>query len=248
MGGMDSRFGPTPWSLVFNTRTADDTRRRVLLENLTGTYWKPVYCYLRKKGYSNDAAKDLTQGFFCEIVLGKDLIQKADRSKGKFRTFLLVALERYLASHLRQEGRIKRGGQTSFIPLDHPDYAHTEPIASLVEPDQAFYYVWITKLLDEVLGEIKREYVGSERNAHWEAFSLRLLDPILQHQAPLGIPEICARIGVDDPAKVSNMIETVKRRFRAVLKRNLRNLASSEAEAEEEFHDILKFLSERSAR
>ena len=248
MGGSDSRFESTPWSLVFNARTLDDTRRRVLLENLTRTYWKPVYCYLRKKGYPNDTAKDLTQGFFCEIVLGKDLIQKADQAKGKFRTLLLTALERYLVSQLRYEGRLKRGGQASKLPLDDPNFTHLEPIESVSDPDQAFYYVWITKLLDEVLLDIRTEYERTDRHAHWQAFSLRLLNPILQGQSPQGLPEICDQIGVEDPAKVSNMIETVKRRFRSVLKRHLRHLTSTEEEAEEEFLDILTFLAKHGAR
>lgn len=248
MGGAEEHFQKTPWSLVYSARTQHDTRRRLLLEELSKTYWKPVYCYVRKKGYANEAAKDLTQSFFCEIVLGRDLLRSADPTKGRLRTFLLVALERYLASSLRHASRLKRGSQAVHVPLDGSDQAAFDVPDSLPNPDQAFYYAWITELLDHVLAEVKQEYCGTGRQQHWEVFRLRLLEPILHNAVPLGLPEICQSIGVKNPAKASNMIETVKRRFRAVLKRHLRNLVSSDEEAEEEFREIMTYLSQQGAR
>ena len=95
MGGMGQAFLTTCWSLIGNIQSAGD-RNHALIGVLLEKYWKPAYCFLRSKGYDNEEAKDLTQGFFCEIVLNKNLVQRADQAKGRFRTFLLHALSQYV--------------------------------------------------------------------------------------------------------------------------------------------------------
>jgi len=220
----------------------------MILNNLIETYWKPVYCYLRNKGFDNDTAKDLTQDFFSEIVLGRNLILQANQSKGRFRTFLLVALNRYVVSAFRSAGRIKRGGQVNITKLDFADAVNIDALESIQSPDQAFYYGWITNILDRVLVEVKNEYCNTMRASHWNAFSLRLLEPILNDTQPPRMAEVCRICKIENESKASNMIETVKRRFRSVLIRHLRDLVSSDEEAEEEFEDIFRFLSVHCAR
>ena len=110
MGGVGEAFLTTHWSIIENVGASDDDKNRALIELLLKKYWKPVYCYLRRRGYGNEEAKDLTQGFFHEIVLGRKLIEKAERAKGRFRSFLLIALNRYLIN-IRHEQDAKR-----FIP------------------------------------------------------------------------------------------------------------------------------------
>jgi DNA-directed RNA polymerase specialized sigma24 family protein len=244
MGGAGSQFKATQWSRILNAKTKNETRRRMILNNLTETYWKPVYCYLRSKGFDNDAAKDLTQDFFLKIVLGRDLIQKADQSKGKFRNFILVALERYVVSTLRYEGRIKRGGCANVIHMEAPDLANIEISESAPDPNHAFCYAWVSTLLDQVLAEIKEEYCSTQRAIHWEVFHLRVLAPIFENTKVPSYNEICEKHNIADESKVSNMIVTVKRRFRSVLRRNMRNLARTDAEAEEEFAEIFQILTQ----
>jgi len=248
MGGAGSKFMKTQWSRILSAKTKNEIRRRMILNNLTETYWKPVYCYLRNKGFDNEAAKDLTQDFFSEIVLGRDLILKADQAKGKFHTFLLVALDRYVVSVFRRTGRIKRGGQINIAKLDFADLANINALESIQSPDQAFYYGWITNMLDQVLAELKNEYCSTMRASHWDAFRLRILEPILNDTQPPRMAEVCCICKIENESKASNMIETVKRRFRSVLTRHLRDLASSDEEAEEEFKDIFGFLSDQCAR
>ncbi|MFC1604645.1 RNA polymerase sigma factor [Planctomycetota bacterium] len=244
MGGTGNQFMTTQWSRILNAKTQNETRRRMILNNLTETYWKPAYCYLRSKGFENDAAKDLTQDFFLKIVLGRDLIQKADQSKGRFRSFLLVALERYVVSTLRYEGRIKRGGNANVIHMETPDLANLDIHESAPDPNHAFCYAWVSTLLDQVLADIKEEYCSTQRAGHWEVFRLRVLAPIFENTKEPSYKEICGKCNIADESKVANMIVTVKRRFRSVLKRNLRNLARTDAEADEEFAEIFRILSQ----
>jgi hypothetical protein len=102
MGGAGRVFLTTHWSLIEDVKKRPD-EDRALIGLLLERYWKPVYCYLRQKGYDNEQAKDLTQGFFHEIVLNLNLVQRADQSKGRFRSFLLYALNEYLMNERRSE-------------------------------------------------------------------------------------------------------------------------------------------------
>ena len=95
MGGERESFLSTHWSLINDVKTHPE-QDRALIGLLLQQYWKPVYCYLRRRGYHNEQAKDLTQAFLHEVVLNRHLVDRADPSKGRFRTFLLHALNQYL--------------------------------------------------------------------------------------------------------------------------------------------------------
>jgi len=244
MGGVEGYFKSTQWSRILSAKTKDEAQRRMILNNLIETYWKPVYCYLRSKGFDNDDAKDITQNFFSDIVLGRTLIQKADQSKGRFRNLLLVALERYVVSTLRYEGRIRRGGHADIIHMEATDLANIDITESIADPNHAFCYAWASTLLDKVLAEIKNEYCSTGRNGHWEAFRLRVIEPIFENTRVPSYKEICEKYNITDDSKVANMIVTVKRRFQSVLRRHLRDLVNSDTEADEEFADIFQILSQ----
>ena len=127
MGGSGGRFFTTDWSQVFGARTEDEDRRRRVLGDLARQYWRPVYCYLRKRGHNNELAKDLTQDFFTGPVLSKELFQIADPNKGRLRTLLLGALGHLVASHFRKKGRQKRSGDRPTVSLPETD-EHSVPI------------------------------------------------------------------------------------------------------------------------
>jgi len=121
IGGIQETFLTTHWSLIEAVGASDDDRRKALLGLLLNRYWKPVYCYLRRKGYNNEDAKDLTQGFFQEVVLGRKVIEKADRSKGRFRTFLLTALDNYVINvHTAETAQKHPQAQACFLRPDRP--------------------------------------------------------------------------------------------------------------------------------
>ena len=98
IGGDGGRFPTTHWTVIDQVEPGNTAQSRLLIGRLVTDYWKPVYCYLRRKGYGNEEAKDLTQGFFQEVVLGRKLIERADSARGRFRTLVLTALDRYLAN------------------------------------------------------------------------------------------------------------------------------------------------------
>src|SRR5262245_44591760 len=89
-------FATTHWSVVLTAGNGDSPLARSALETLCGTYWYPIYVYVRRKGHGPEDARDLTQEFFAQF-LAKELLRLADRDKGRFRTFLLATLEHFLA-------------------------------------------------------------------------------------------------------------------------------------------------------
>jgi RNA polymerase sigma-70 factor (ECF subfamily) len=242
MGGAGDSFQTTRWSEIRRAKTNDETQRKVIVGNLLSRYWRPVYCYLRIKGYDNEAAKDMTQGFFQEIVLGRGLIQKADESKGRFRTFLLKVLERYVATVHRRETARKRLPAGQRLQLEELDLLNLPDTRYKATPEEVFHYEWVSDLLDRVLTEVRDGCRQTGKAVHWEVFQAKILSPIIDDTPMPSLTEICERYGIGTEEKASNMIITVKRRFRSVLERYLKQSVWSDSEAEEEFSELLKIL------
>jgi len=248
MGGKNVAFKTTNWSEIRHAKTHNETQRRLIIDELTRKYWKPVYCYLRRKGHTNESAKDLTQGFFHKIVLERQLVQKADQSKGRFRAFLLTALNRYLIDVHHQKTANKRSPTGKVFQLNGIDLSEI-PIATLdVTPEQGFHYAFVSDLLDQVLSEVKDECYNTGRRIHWRVFHARLLAPILDNAPPLSLAEICAKYNIKSGTVASNMIVTVKRRLRKALERRLRQFVHSDSGVERELYELLKFFPKKTAR
>ncbi len=242
IGGSRSTFQTTHWTAIERIRSDDDIRNGALVADLLRTYWKPVYCYLRHKGYDNEQAKDLTQGFFHEVVLGRELIQQADRAKGRFRTLLLRALDRYLVSAHRKKTARKRIPQDRIIPLEDSTFHELPAAAGNLNSEEVFHYTWVCELLDRLLGEVEAECRQRGMAMHWDLFHDRVLHPIITCTEPPPLEQLCRKYGVDVTTKASNMIFSVKRRFQAAMKRLLRKSVASEAQINEEMLELMKFL------
>src|SRR5262252_3290771 len=113
----DGFFSTTHWSVVLAAREEHPNGPSRALELLCRAYWYPLYAFVRRRGYDVADAQDLTQEFFARL-LEKDFLHDVDRSKGKFRSFLLAALENFLAKEWRRANALKRGRGVTFIPLD----------------------------------------------------------------------------------------------------------------------------------
>jgi len=113
----DLRFTTTHWSVVLMAGQADSSQANEALEKLCRTYWYPLYVYVRRQGNSPEDAQDLTQDFFSRL-LEKNYFAKADRDRGKFRTFLLGSLKNFLVNEWKRAGRLKRGGGVEFLFID----------------------------------------------------------------------------------------------------------------------------------
>jgi RNA polymerase sigma-70 factor (ECF subfamily) len=241
LGGKGGTFLTTHWSLIEGIRAGED-QDQALIGSLLKDYWKPVYCYLRRRGFANEEAKDLTQAFFHEIVLGKELIQQADRGKGRFRSFLLTSLRNYLINVQDKETAQKRLPKGKLVPLDMVGPEALPEVAEDLSPDDCFNHVWVSSLLERALQEVETSCHEDGKTVYWKVFEERVLQPIVDETRPPSVKEICDRYGIPDGGKLANMIVTVKRRVRATLEKYVQESVMAADEAGEELQDMARFF------
>ena len=104
----DSEFHTTRWSLVVAAAGEGGEQPRAALAELCQAYWYPVYAFLRRRGNSTEDASDLTQEFFANL-LEKGYLADADPERGRFRSFLLMAVSRLASKQREKAAAMKRG-------------------------------------------------------------------------------------------------------------------------------------------
>jgi len=244
MGGTAGAFLTTHWSLIEDVKKHPD-QDRALIGLLLERYWKPVYCYIRQKGYDNEQAKDLTQSFFHEIVLNLNLIQRADQGRGRFRTFLLYALNQFLLNYRRNERALKNIPKNKLVSLDAIQEPEIPQSIDRSNPEDSYNYAWVSTLIDQVLSEVERYCCEQRMETHWVVFTDKVVEPLLSGTESPSLTEICGRYGVESEKKASNMIVTVKRRFQAVLKQHIRDTVAAENDMAGELEEIMQLLPKR---
>src|SRR6187397_1662008 len=132
-------FTTTHWSIVITAGQGESQQADDALEKLCRAYWYPIYIFLRRSSWTAHDAEDLTQAFF-ERVLEKDYLQAVDRTKGKFRSFLLAMLRHFIANHRRDARAVKRGGRMQFIHIEDESVNEgaLHSIMSDATPEQCF--------------------------------------------------------------------------------------------------------------
>ena len=242
MGGCNEGFKTTYWSMLENAHTENPQRNQALIEFLLKHYWKPVYCYLRCRGVDNEQAKDLTQGFFHEVVIKKDLIKKADRSKGRFRTFLLAALNNYHINEHKKANAKKRCPEHGYVSWESVKMLNLPQFVTQMTPEDAFTYAWVSDFLEEVLEQVAQQFQQEGKIVYWQLFHEHFLMPITTGENQDSLESLCQRHQIDNPTKASNMMVTVKRRLQKILRERLRSMVISDDEVEQELRDIRAFL------
>ena len=232
-------FPATRLSVVQRTRSGDEETRQVALAAIIDAYWKPVYKYLRVKwSLTPDEASDLTQEFFT-TVLEKDVVEKYDPAKARFRTYLRICVDGLASNARKAERRLKRGGGVTIVPLDFEtaegEMATHEP-AVAADVDELFYREWVRALLERSVADLKRAADDAGRPAMFEVFArYDLLD---DREARPTYAEIARDLGLT-AATVTNHLAAMRRQFRAIVLERLRELTSSEEEWEAEAARLL---------
>ncbi|MFC1635554.1 RNA polymerase sigma factor [Planctomycetota bacterium] len=241
IGGLHHKFFTTHWSLIEDIQAKAD-KNQALIGLLLEKYWKPVYCYIRRKGYDNELSKDLTQGFFHEVVLNHKLVQKADQSKGRFRAFLLHAVNQYLINETKKSNMRRRIPQDKLIPLDIIDPSKLPRTIQASGSETAYNYAWISALMDQIIANVRRDCHDCGLEIHWQMFSERVVEPILKNHAAPPLSDICKKHGIQQPQKASNMIATVKRKFRSAMRESVRTTVLNDDQVKDELSEIIYFF------
>jgi RNA polymerase sigma-70 factor (ECF subfamily) len=223
-------FKTTHWSLVRQAGSGDSPEAGAALASLCQVYWYPLYVFVRRQGQQREDAQDLVQGFFAKLV-EKNYLQGLDRDKGRFRSFLLVALKRYMANEWDRMNRQRRGGGRQVISLDAAETEHrflAEPMDEF-SPERAYERQWATTLLGQVLGRLEGEYGASGKNELF--FELKGL--LSGERAAGGYAELGGRIGMSEGG-VKTAVHRIRRRYRELLRLEIANTLLDSAEIDEE--------------
>jgi DNA-directed RNA polymerase specialized sigma24 family protein len=227
-------FPATHWSVVLRAGQKDSGEALAALETLCGTYWYPVYCFIRRQGRAREDAEDLTQEFFARI-LGKNDLRSVDPAKGRFRSFLLACLKHFLCNEWDKSQCQKRGSAFEHISIDFA-YAdnryHFEP-AHEVSPDWLFERNWVEVLLQNVLDKLRREYLAAGKGELFEA-----IQPYLEGECEdLPYAETARRLGMG-LSGVKMAVLRLRRRYGELLLREIGDTVGNPGEA----HDEIRYL------
>jgi len=233
------QFATTHWSVVVAAGGQDLPQRSEALEKLCRSYWYPLYAYIRRRGFNSEDARDLTQEFFARL-LKKNYPAQADRAKGKFRSFLLLTLNHFLADEYDRAQAHKRGGGQSLISLDEEAaegrYCR-EPVDDLT-PEKLFERRWAEGILENALARLREEY-GADGQS--EAYAvLKGFEP--GEQQALSYAEAAAKLGISESA-LKSKIHRLRQRHRELVREEIAQTVCTGAEVDEELRYLLGVLS-----
>ena len=166
---IDSAIFPTTrWSRV---RAAGESAAegRDAFAELCRDYWPPLFAYLRRRGFSESDAEDLTQGFFLHLI-EHHTTRRAEAQRGKFRSFLLGALKNYVANEADRRGRQKRGGDREILSLDDPRRAFTDPVSES-EASRLYEQSWAQEVMHRALMRLREKFAGEKRAKLFDALA-----------------------------------------------------------------------------
>ena len=229
-----AHFTTTRWSVILRARDRDHALAQESLEELCRLYWYPLYAFTRRRGYGPEDAQDLTQGFFQQII-EKDYVRRADRQRGKFRTFLLTAFTHFLADEWNRSQRLKRGGGKVFASWDAASAEDRYCLEPADQPDAAklFERRWATTLLDRALTRLEERFSSPGERA-----TFRELSPFLIGEQGEGThAQIASRLGTT-AAAIKMSVSRMRARYREILREEILRTVSTAEEAEEEYRAL----------
>lgn len=237
--GHAGAFQTTNWSEVLNAAQNDLAGAAAAMEQLCRRYWFPIYAFVRRRGSDRQEAEDLTQGFFAHL-LEMETLKKVDRQKGKFRTFLLSALTKFLSNEWDKRQTLKRGGRRQIISLDEvaAEQLYSLEPAESGSPEKLFDRRWASTLVDGVLGLLREEY-----RAAGKADLLARLEPSLtQEAAPGSYADWAAALGLSEGA-MRVALHRLRRRFGELLRQEIAQTVASPGEVDEEIRHLFAAIS-----
>lgn len=235
---MGGRFPTTEWSRVFTAREGSDSGARAALENLCQTYWPPLYDYVRRQGYDREAASDLTQAFFTEL-LEKHVLQEVTPSAGRFRSFLLASLRHFLSHERDRERALKRGGGAATVSLD-VDAAEARLGAELADrltPEQIFERRWALTVLDRALDRLRR---ASQQSGHDERFAA-LKRYLVGDAQGASYRDAAERLGMTEGA-VKVAVLRMRRQFGEALRAEIADTVADPTDVDDEIRHLLAVI------
>lgn len=237
-------FSTTRWSVIIDgaNQDNDEQKARRALTHLCRIYWRPIFSFVNRRGSSPEDAQDLTQDFFA-MILQTNWLQQADRSRGRFRSFLLTSLKHFVTDANDKKAARKRGGGVSFVSWD--DWMAEAPSQLTVSarslktmaPDRLFDLRWAATVVEQALRRLSEE---CERKG-----KLRLFDGLSGHlaaeRADVSYPNLAAALGVPEPI-VKRQLHNMRQRYRWLLRDEVSRTVANPADVDDEIRHLCAAL------
>ena len=233
-------FTTTHWSVVLAAAEEATPESTAALERLCRTYWYPLYAYVRREGYSQADAQDLTQEFFARLLARNSLGQVAPE-KGRFRSFLLAAMRHFLSDQRDRARALKRGGGVEILSLDAQEAEERyrlEPVDRL-DAEKIYERRWAMTLVEHALERLREESVAAGKA---ELFEHLRRFAVGEGEVTWG--EAAAEVGLSEGA-MKAAVHRLRQRYRVLLKDEVAQTVAEPAEMEEEVRYLVRVITER---
>jgi len=209
------------------------------LERLCQSYWYPLYAFVRRRGHDAHSAEDLTQDFFAHLF-EQDALKNLNREKGRFRSFLLAALDHFVINDWKKRQTQKRGGAHQIISWDESlaeELYRNEP-ADEATPEKLFERRWAFVLIEQVLERLRQEYGTEGRRDMFNRLEAHLTD-----EPPAGFYADAARQLNMTEGALKTALHRLRRRFGELLRRQIAHTVASPDQVEEEIRNLFAAIS-----
>ena len=231
----------TPLTAILRAQTEDPGRRKQALQVVSEQYWRPVKAYLRDRYHDDNLAMDLTQDFFCELVLEKHLLRKYDQERGRFRTFLRTVVGHYADQYDRGRKAKKRAPTEQAVSLERSEGQLAIPSGQT--PDESFDRTWAVFVVQETSRKVKESLLRDGLDMCWEIFRARVVDPKLHGAEAVPLKDLCRKYGLDKGHKVTRIVERATKRFKEALRLVVGEYVGSDEEIDDEIRELKRILS-----
>ncbi len=234
-----SEFTTTNWSLVLSAADSSSAGGQAALERLCRGYWYPLYAYVRRRCHRPEDAQDLTQEFFARL-LGRHYLRHADRERGKFRTFLLTSLQRFLVNEWKKGGAQKRGGGAPAISWDTEagEMRYQAERADASTPEKLFEKQWAVTMLEHVLARLREEFTARGKAEQFERLKVLLWG----EQGSPPYAEVAAQLRLSEGAlKVA--VHRLRQRYRELLRAEITHTVATPEEVDDELRHLIAVIS-----
>ena len=233
-------FVTTHWTVVLSAQHAGTARSAEALDTLCRAYWYPLYAYVRRQGHAPHDAQDLTQEFFARL-LRRGWLDPVALGKGKFRTFLLVVLKRFLADEWDRARAAKRGGGHTLFSLDAAtaeERYRLEPVSAL-SAERIYERRWALTLLDHTMARLEGEFATTGKAEEFD----RLKAFLTAAKGEISYPDTAAALGLSEAA-TRQAVHRLRRRFRQLFREEIAHTVSSPDEIDAEIRHLMGLFAE----
>jgi len=237
-------FATTRWSLILSATDSesDEQKAREALAELCRAYWRPIFLFVSRRGYSIQEAQDLTQDFFV-MILESDWLHHADEHRGRFRSFLLKSLENFLSHAREKNSAMKRGGKVEFVSWD--DWMAEAPSqlsvpAEALEslpPERLFDLRWAATVVEHALQRLREECEGKGRLRLFEALSGHLAS----ERGDVSYTTLASALGIAE-TMVKKQLHNLRHRYRWLLRDEVAHTVDNPADVDDEIRHLCAVL------